>query len=102
MKKIIILLLMGIIFTIPAFADFQQGLSGNTYTPSLTEEIDYVGGTNPIYIGQAFPGSATSLPVWRIEKITYDGNNNPTVILWSPKYGNFGDIWDNRASLSYS
>ena len=70
--------------------------------PPLTQLLDYVGGTSPIYIGETIPGGATSNAVWRIKKLTYDVNGNVTAIQWSPLSGNFGDIWANRASLSYS
>lgn len=71
-------------------------------TVPLTQKIDYSGGTNAIYIGEALPGSATSAAAWRIKKLTYDGNNNVTDVQWSPNFNIFGDIFDNRASLSYS
>jgi len=67
-----------------------------------TTEIDYNGGTNAIYIGQANPGTATSAGYWQIKFITYDGNNNPTSITWANGSSNFGFIWNNRASYSYS
>lgn len=69
---------------------------------NYTTEIDYVGGTNAIYIGQAAAGTITSIASWRIKKITYDGNSNPTVIAWAAGVTTFSQIWDNRASLSYS
>lgn len=69
---------------------------------SYTEILDYVGGANPIYIGQATPGSATSAAVWQIRKLTYDGSNNPTNIQFSGGTVNFTSIWDNRAGLTYS
>lgn len=68
--------------------------------------IDYVGGTNPIYIGKAQPGTATSDPLWQICKLTFDVNNNVTAIQYAigaaSAYGSFDYIWDNRASLTYS
>lgn len=64
-------------------------------------ELDYVSGTNPIYIGKAIPGSATSAASWQIRKITYDANSNPTSVLY-PGTTEFNQIWDNRASLTYS
>lgn len=64
-------------------------------------ELDYDGGTNPIYIGKAVPGSLTSEAKWQIQKLTFDGNNNPTSILF-PGTAEFNQIWDNRASLTYS
>lgn len=71
-------------------------------TVPLSQEFDYVSGTQPIYIGEAQPGSSVNASAWRIRKFTYDGNGNVLTILWSPNYSNFGDVWANRASLSYS
>lgn len=69
----------------------------------IITRIDYDGGTNAIYIGEATPGALTSQALWRIKKITYDGNNNVTSILWANKESvNFTQIYDNRATLSYA
>jgi len=73
-----------------------------TYTRCLTRLTDYQGGTNPVYIGEATPGSALSSASWRIEFINYDVNGNQISVQWSTNYSNFGDIWNNRTSLSYS
>lgn len=54
-----------------------------------------------IYIGKAVPGSATSAASWYIEKITLSGGN-PTVAEKVGGIVKFNQIWDNRASLSYS
>jgi hypothetical protein len=73
----------------------------NVYTLSpYTLELDYVGGENPIYLGSAVPGSSTASPVWQIKKITYDGNNNPTLIAVAGG-AEYNQIWDDRASLTY-
>lgn len=65
--------------------------------------VDYVGGTNPIYIGRSPQGIATSLAGWQIQKITYDGNNNPLTVTWGGGNDAFDQIWDNRAtSVVYS
>lgn len=49
------------------------------------------------YIGEAAPGSLTSLNVWSLLRIT----NSDTTILYADK-GKPTQVWDNRASLSYS
>lgn len=67
-----------------------------------TTEIDYNGGTNATYIGQATPGTATSAAAWQIKFITYDGNNNPTSITWANASSKFAFIWASRTSYSYS
>jgi hypothetical protein len=61
--------------------------------------IDYNGGTNPIYVGKAEEGSATSAAVWQIKKLTWDANDNPTRIQFASDKDSFTAIWDNRAAL---
>ena len=62
-------------------------------------EYDYVD-TATSYRGEAAPGSATSAAVWRISLITVAGDD--LTITWAGGTANFNQIWDNRASLSYS
>ncbi len=50
------------------------------------------------YLGEAVIGTATSAPSWRIKKID---NSSGIVITWADT-GAFDQIWDNRASLTYS
>lgn len=69
---------------------------------NLSLQIDYDGGTNPIYYGVAAPGTATSATFWLIKKLTFDGNNNVTAIQYAGGTPSFNAIWDNRASLPYS
>jgi len=68
----------------------------------LTVIQDYQGGNNPIYIGQALPGSSLTNASWRILKNTYNGSGQLTNVQWSPLAATFGDIWNNRTSLVYN
>lgn len=68
----------------------------------LTVINDYQSGNNPIYVGQAQPGSSLSNASWRICLLTYNANGGVTNVQWSPLAANFGDIWSNRASLTYN
>lgn len=68
----------------------------------LDTQVDYVGTTNATYVGNAAPGSATSASVWQIRFITYDGNNNPLTITFANGSGSYTNIWNNRASYTYS
>lgn len=52
------------------------------------------------YVGEASFGAATSAAVWRIKKITYSGSS--LNITWADGNDEYDNIWDNRASLSYS
>jgi len=62
---------------------------------------DYVGGNQPIYMGEAEPGTLNSEKRWRIRRLTYNGTKLET-IEWADGNGNFDNVWDDRASLSYS
>lgn len=68
---------------------------------ALATRVDDVGGTPDItYVGEADPGSLTANPVWRVKRITDDGSEFTTV-QWAGT-GVFDQIWDDRASLTYS
>lgn len=73
-----------------------------TTKKQLTIKIDYSGGLNPVYIGFASSGTSTSASSWRIMKLTYDVNSNVTDVQWAGGTTDFSNIYDNRASLSYS
>lgn len=60
------------------------------------KRIDYDTNLNPVYIGDAIRGVASSDSSWIIKKITYDTNFNPTA-----KQVAIGS-WDGRVSLTYS
>lgn len=65
-----------------------------------TTEYDADG--NPIYIGEANPGTGKGSAGWRIRKIIYDADGNITDIQYADGDANFDNIWNNRASYSYS
>ena len=64
------------------------------------KQTDFVSDTL-IYRGDATVGSATSSPLWRIRKLDIgpDGDVSET---WADGDANFNNIWDDRASLTYS
>lgn len=69
-------------------------------------QIDYLAGTNPIYIGSARPGASTAEPIWQIKRLTFDVNNNVTMIQWPLRAdgsvsSDYEFIWNNRAALTY-
>ena len=65
-------------------------------------QMAYDASNNLEYVGTAFPGTATSAALWRIKNLTYDGSNNLTGVLWADGDTNYDNVWDDRASLSYS
>ena len=74
--------------------------SGEVFTTDnlLTTRIDSASGTT--YVGDAQPGSSSASAVWRIHRIVAAGS--AVDILWSDGNTRFDNIWNNRASLSYS
>ena len=81
-------------------------MSNVTITTSENDIIrDYISrydiGATAIYVGHAVSGAATSAAKWYIKKITLS-SGNPTA---SERVGGiikFNQVWDDRASLTYS
>lgn len=78
-----------------------------TSTPSVSIDLtadptvilDEVGSIT--YVGKALPGTLTSAPSWQIKRL--DESGDPELIMtYADGDANFDNIWDNRASLSYS
>lgn len=65
---------------------------------ALAIQID-VASSTVTYIGKALPGTATSAATWQIKKID---STSGTSITFASGNSNFSQVWDNRASLSYS
>lgn len=74
----------------------------SSFTPRYSAELDYVGGSNLIYFGQASPGTGTGTAGWQLRKLTYDGSNNLTSMLFADGSNAFSKVWTNRASYTYS
>ena len=64
-------------------------------------QVDFVG-DDLIYKGWAQPGSLTNAPVWRIQRLTFTGADDDLTVEWADGDGEFDNIWDNRAGLTYS
>jgi len=67
--------------------------------PAYALELDEVGGTTT-YIGEADPGTATTTAAWRIKRLEETGPD--IVITWADGDSDFNNVWDDRASLTYS
>jgi len=67
-----------------------------------TIALDYDANDNIIYKGEANAGSAKSAAAWKISKYSYDVDGNLTDIQWADGNLQEDNVWDNRASLSYS
>ena len=72
-----------------------------TYFPPDRDQATRLDDTGTVtYVGKADPGSATSAAVWSIFRMTETGDD--LVIEWADGDANPDNIWDNRASLTYS
>jgi len=72
---------------------------------SKAQRVDEENGGDVLYVGDALPGTITSSATWRIKRITFtvDGSGNTdSVTEWADGNSNRDNVWDNRASLSYS
>ena len=85
-----------------AWVRFTGNVIADAPTAYATEfDYDAAATPNLVYLGLAVPGTATSAAAWQIRKFTTSGSN-PTSMLWAGGSGTFTNIWDNRASLTYS
>ena len=66
----------------------------------LQQKIDYSGGSNPIYVGEAIPGTSPATARWRIKMLTYSGTN-VVISAWASGTDAFDKIWTSRATYTY-
>ena len=53
------------------------------------------------YVGRAEPGAAESAAAWQVQKLVF-GIDGDVAVTWADGNAAFDNIWDDRASLSYS
>jgi len=72
--------------------------------PLLTRKMENNSSGQPVYIGEAWPGTATSAIGWRIKKMEYDNGDSmpPTGEVWASGTPDFDKEWDERDSYLYS
>ncbi len=68
----------------------------------LSQKLDYDVDGKLIYAGEAVPGSSAASAVWAIKKLIYDGDDQLVETLWAGGNSERINVWNNRASLSYS
>lgn len=69
--------------------------ASTVYKPIIDEST---AGTT--YIGFAVPGTATSAASWQIQRVVEA--SSITTVTYADGNANYDNVWDNRASLSYS
>lgn len=77
-----------------------QGPSGGEDEMPLAKRVDFVTDLL-IYRGEALPGALDASAVWRIRRLTL-GLDDDVTEEWADGSADFNQIWDNRASLTYS
>lgn len=75
--------------------DILTAASETTYTTRLDEPSAGI-----TYVGQAVVGALEASAVWQIKKITESGST--TKIEFADGNQAFDNVWNNRASLTYS
>lgn len=76
-----------------------QSISGTVVSPSYSKQYDEVS-SSLAYLGTASAGTSNSSALWQIQKLSFTGNS--VSITWADGNANFDNVWNNRASLSYS
>ncbi len=71
-----------------------------TQGPALATEVD-VASSTVTYVGKAAIGTAGAAALWQIQEITTTAGGSAS-IKWADGNALYDNIWDNRASLSYS
>lgn len=74
-------------------------LQRSTSGVAMANRIDDTTTANTTYIGNAPVGSATSSAVWQIKKLD---TSSGLITTWADGDASFNNVWDDRASLSYS
>ena len=83
-------------------ADITLNKDNDSVTSQSFEEkklIDEVS-ESLTYIGSAAPGTSTSLSAWKISRLQITGSI--TALEFADGNKQYDNVWDNRASLSYS
>lgn len=75
------------------------GKRGDTYHRHPQMAYDYDANGNVSYVGIAPKGEATSAAKWLIFNLTYNASSMVTAIKSAP---DDAQIWDNRATLTYT
>ena len=68
----------------------------------LAIRAEYSGANLLIYFADALPGTLSSAALWRIRKLSYDGNGNFTMLGWPNADVSFSYVWDDRSTYTYS
>lgn len=74
--------------------------AGGVSASDLTTNYDAVSAVLA-YVGKAVPGTVTSAASWQVKKLVFDASGDVTT-TFADGDSDFNNVWDNRASLTYS
>lgn len=77
-----------------------QSGTWNIGSPQYAKQYDQVS-TTLAYLGDAVVGGSASSAIWRIQKLVFTTAGS-IAITYADGNANFDNVWNNRASLSYS
>ncbi len=77
----------------------NPGIIGTSVAPAYATRIDEVSAA-VTYIGKAVVGSLDASAAWQIMRLTTAGTE--TAIEYADGNLSFDNVWDDRASLTYS
>lgn len=83
------------------FTQKSETITIEEVAEKLSQRLDYDAGGKLIYAGEAVPGASDASAVWAIRKLIYSGTQLVQT-LWANGNSERINIWNNRASLSYS
>lgn len=83
-----------------------SNLIGSVTAPQKIQKFDNSGPSNqPLYFGEAAPGSLVTDAAWTIKKVIYDSNNNPTDVQFASVTSGVPAsnlVWNSRATYTFS
>jgi hypothetical protein len=89
-------------FTAPIGSQSSGSGTGGVVTDQVfSVAMAYTVGGDLEYVGQADPGTSQASALWRIKKLVYSSGNVAQVLL-ADGNDSFDNVWNDRASLSYS
>ena len=80
--------------------DYQSQVLENSRP--LATRVDNVTTAGVTYVGKAAPGTVTSSALWQVQKVDESGTPETTVITFADGNSKFDNVWDDRATLTYS
>lgn len=82
------------------FTKYQLIQQNHLFNSRWDQAFENDGSGNPLYWGEAEPGTSKNAAGWRIKKLTWTGGN-VTDIQWAENSTAMNLTWSARASYTY-